>query len=135
MTTKKILILEDDLRTVGKLITSFSELEERLINDSNTDIAVTVLNNYRQVTEYLNSSIDPDFDAILLDRDCKLGGSFHALDFNKFVANRIIGISAIPEYNEDLKRVGVSKLILKDHEDLDSFVLKVTNTIEYMLLN
>ena len=130
MNTIRILILEDDLRTLSFLTNRIEQLEE---NSTNFDIAVTVLSEYTQVEEYINNT-KMDFDIILLDRDCKSCGSFHVLDFEKFGADKIISISAIPEWNEDAKKRGVNRVILKDQENIEGFADKVVEEIKKMIL-
>lgn len=74
------------------------------------------------------------FDVILLDRDCKLGGSFHVLDIERFGPEKVIAISSVPEFNEQLKQRGVKKAILKDYQNLDKFaddVVKEISVFEY----
>lgn len=130
MRTVKTLILEDDLKTLSLLLDKLSVLEEQ---DHSIDFAVTVLSEYTQVEEYVNKKTDNDFDIILLDRDCKAGGSFHVLDFDKFNANKIISISSVPDYNEEAKKHGVSKIVYKDYEDLENFSSGVIGEIKSML--
>lgn len=131
MKTLKTLILEDDLKTLAALMNSLHQLEERLINQ-NQDLAVTVFSNYTQVEDYLNKTNDV-FDVILLDRDCKKGGSFHVLDLDKFGVDKIIGISSIPDYNVELKEKGVTRIVDKNYNDLETFALKVTNLVEEII--
>lgn len=130
MKTVRTLILEDDLKTLSVLLDKLSALEEQ---DRSIDFAVTVLSEYTQVEEYVNKKTDNDFDVILLDRDCKAGGSFHVLDFDKFNANKIISISSVPDYNEQAKKHGVSKIVHKDYERLEDFSNKVIEEIKSML--
>lgn len=129
MYTFRVLILEDDLQTVSLLVDRIRRLEEKL---KNIDIAVTVLSEYTQVEEYINKT-QMDFDAILLDRDCKSCGSFHVLDFEKFGTEKIISISAIPEWNEEARQRGVNKIILKDLDHLEDFADKAAEAIEKMI--
>lgn len=128
----RILILEDDLETLATLLKHFTLLEKRIQNEGR-DIAVTVLSEYWQVEEHINPSTTEKFDVILLDRDCKAGGSFHALDLNKYKDSEIIGISSIPEYNDQLKKQGITKIVWKDHQNLDDFAIKVSSLIEKIL--
>lgn len=130
MKTVRTLILEDDLKTLSLLLDKLSVLEEQ---DRSIDFAVTVLSEYTQVEEYANKKTDNDFDIILLDRDCKAGGSFHVLDFDKFNANKIISISSVPDYNEQAKKHGVSKIVYKDYEDLEKFSSGVIEEIKSIL--
>lgn len=126
----RILILEDDLLVLSNLLGKLSELEDKLSKDKQIELSVLVLSEYKQVEKYINQDEHPEFDLVLLDRDCKLGGSFHTLDIQKFGAEKIVGISAIPEYNDALKKFGVTKLIQKDLQSLDVFALKVASFIE-----
>jgi hypothetical protein len=66
----KLLILEDDLETLSRLLEQMQSLEQKL----NQRIAVTVMGEYWQVQDYLNTNPKEQFDLILLDRDCKAGG-------------------------------------------------------------
>ena len=129
MHTLRILILEDDLRAVSFLTNRIGQLEEE---SKDFDIAVTVLSEYTQVEEYINNT-KMDFDIILLDRDCKSCGSFHALDFEKFGVEKIISISAISEWNEEAKKRGVTKVILKDHDHIEDFADQVVEEIKKII--
>lgn len=131
MKTVRILILEDDLETLSVLLSKFNSLEKKLSWGSN-DIAVTVLSEYTQVEEYINNTKMP-FDIILLDRDCKAGGSFHTLNFDKFDVDKIISISSVPEYNENAKLKGVTRIVYKDYKDLENFANKVIDEIQEIL--
>lgn len=130
MKTIRILILEDDLKTLAILFDKLSVMEDK---SDLYDFAVTILSEYHQVEEYINKKTDKDFDIILLDRDCKAGGSFHILDFSRFSSNKIISISSIPEYNEQARNKGVKRIIWKDYENLDDFSNKVMKEIESLL--
>ncbi len=119
MKTTRVLILEDDLETLSVIMKSLFCLEEELVNK--TDFAVTVFSEYTQVEDYLNKIELPDFDIILLDRDCKLCGSFHILDFNKFGKDKIISISSTPQWNKDAEAAGIKRIIPKDYSNLKDF--------------
>ena len=127
--TKSILILEDDLAVLSKLLKSLSVLE----GEQPYSLSVIVITNYRQVEELINKNSDFYFDIILLDRDCKLGGSFHVFDIEKFGADKVVSISSVPEYNEDAKKRGVKKVILKDLSKPDEFVEAVVKEVEERL--
>jgi hypothetical protein len=129
MKTYRILILEDDLETLACLLKELYLLEERL----GQKVAVTIFSEYWQVEDYLNTSPKEKFEIILLDRDCKAGGSFHVLDFEKFKEAQIIGISSIPKYNQDLLEKGITKIVHKDYQNLKTFSLKVTTLIEELI--
>ena len=126
MKTIRILILEDDLETLSVLLNRLHDLEEKI---APVMIAVAILSEYTQVEDYINRTNKIIFDVILLDRDCKAGGSFHVLDIKKFGIDKIIGISSIPPYNEQLRQAGVKSLIHKDFVNLDLFADKVINEI------
>ena len=127
----RILILEDDLETLTKLFENLTRLE----NDISKQISITVYSEYRQVEEHLNTGTKERFDFILLDRDCKLGGSFHVLDLNKFSSSIIIGISSVPKYNQELREKGVKLIVDKDYKQLDKFAGEVIQTIKQNLIN
>ena len=118
---KNILILEDDLETLSIIF--------RVLFESKIDFAPVVFSTYEQVEKILNPSY-LKFDLILLDRDCAMGGSFHALDFEKFGVDKIIGISSVPPYNEELLKIGVKVVIDKEYHDLNKFASELKTQIE-----
>lgn len=127
--SKTILILEDNLQVLSKLLDKLFVLEQ----DQPYDFSVMVLTNHLQVEEYLNSNPKAQFDIILLDRDCKLNNSFHILDIERFGAKKVIAISSVPEYNQEAKHRGVKRVVLKDFQALDAFVDKVVKEVERMV--
>ena len=127
---KTILILEDDLRTLSKIMDGLFELEQ----NQPFSFSVIVLTNYQQVEDYVNNNPKAQFDIILLDRDCKLCGSFHVLNIERFGADKVIAISSVPEYNEEAKKRGVKRVVLKDYQDLDQFAKKVVKEVEQMVI-
>jgi hypothetical protein len=127
----KTLILEDDLETLVFLLKKLSNFEKK--EDYMFSFSVTILSEYTQVEEYVNKKEDKDFDLILLDRDCKAFGSFHVLDFEKFNVDKIISISSVPEYNEEARQKGVTRVVYKDFEKLDEFSDEVVEEIEGMI--
>ena len=109
MKTIRILILEDDLETLSLLLKKLHLLEEDMADsDSLKDFSIVTLSEYTQVEEFINKSSKIDFDVILLDRDCKAGGSFHVLDIERFGADKIISISSVPDYNEEAMSRGIT---------------------------
>lgn len=74
--TVRILLLEDDLKTVAALTQYLAGLEQEM-NDQGMDMSLVVLSEYSMVEDYINQDKRHEFDVILLDRDCKMGGSFH----------------------------------------------------------
>lgn len=127
--TKTILILEDDLKTLSKILSRLAKLEE----DQPFYFSLVVLTDYIQVENYVNDNPKAKFDIILLDRDCKLAGSFHVLNLEKFGPEKVISISSVPEYNEQIKKRGLTKVILKDYQYLDDFADQVVNEIGKMV--
>ena len=126
---KTILILEDNLKILSRLLDKLFDLE----NNQPYQLSVMILTNSDQVKEYINSNSDAQFDIILLDRDCKLGGSFHILDIERFGPEKVIAISTVSEYNDDAKLRGVTKVVLKDQMHIDTFVKKVVWEVEKMI--
>ena len=132
MTTIRILILEDDLKTLAVIMDELFRLEESLI-DGQIDFAVTTFSEYNQVQDYLNQIQEPNFDIILLDRDCKLGGSFHVINIKKFGADKFIAISTQPEYNETAIKMGVQRVVRKDYKHLEEFASNLSEEIKTMI--
>lgn len=128
---KNILILEDDLETLSKILDRLAVLEE----DQPFDFSTVILANYLQVEEFINKNANISFDIILLDRDCKFGGSFHTLDLERFGADKVIAISSVPEYNEQAKKRGVKRIIPKDYQYIDDFADKVVKEIADLIRN
>ena len=126
---KTILILEDDLRTLSKLLEKLAKLED----DQPYSFSTIILTDYTMVEEFINKDPMPKIDLVLLDRDCKLGGSFHVLDIERIGAKKIIAISSVPEYNQQAKKRGVKKVVQKDYKILDKFSADVALEIERFL--
>lgn len=126
---KRILILEDNLLVLSKLLANLELLEQ----DQPYSLTLVILTDSQQVEDYINSNPKANFDIVILDRDCKINESFHNLNFERFGAEKVISISSVPEFNEDAKKRGVTKSILKDIRDYDKFAKNVTNIIKKML--
>ena len=126
---KKILILEDNLLVLSKILAKLEILEQ----DQPYSLSLVILTDSQQVEDYVNNNPKAKFDIILLDRDCKLNNSFHVLNIGRFGADKIIAISSVPEYNKELKHRGVKRVILKDLKHIDEFALKVAKEVERML--
>lgn len=124
-----ILVLEDDLRALSVIMEVLARLEEEL----KSNFIVTVYSTYKDVENIVNKVSLQDFDIILLDRDCKLGGSFHILDIEKIDAGKIIAISAVPQYNEEALARGVRRTITKDHDHLEAFAMQLSEHIRGVL--
>ncbi len=136
MKTIRILILEDDLETLSLIIKKLHLLEEKLESEeSPKTFSIITLSEYTQVEEFINKSQKIEFDVILLDRDCKAGGSFHVLDIERFGSEKTISISSVPAYNEEAKSRGVTRSIHKDYQDLENFSDKVIQEIRAVIAN
>lgn len=133
METKRILILEDDIKTLAVLMNGLRGLEEKLVKE-NINLSLMLLSEYTQVEKYLNNSSSNDFDLVLLDRDCKAGGSFHVFNIEQFCPKKIIAISSVPEYNEEAKKRGVIEVVYKDYSNLENFVIQLIPLIKKMIL-
>lgn len=126
---KNILILEDNHKAVSKILEKLAKLEE----EQPFDFSTVILSNFLQVQELINKNPTIDFDIILLDRDCKLGGSFHVLDIERLGPEKVIAISSVPNFNEELRKRGVKRVVLKDNWNLDDFSTAVVKEIEEMI--
>jgi len=127
--SKTILILEDNLKVLSRILDGLFELEQ----DQPFDFSVIALTNYQQVEDYVNNNPKAQFDIILLDRDCKLNNSFHVLNIERFGADKVIAISSVPEYNQEAKQRGVKRVVLKDLRYIDEFAKKVVKEVEHMI--
>lgn len=129
MKTCRVLILEDDLSTLSKLMEALHTLED----ECNVEIATTVLSEYSQVEDYVNRTKSITWDIVLLDRDCKAGGSFHTINLEKIGKDKVIGISSMPAYNQQLRDRGITRVVNKDYGKLDDFVRSVGVLMRAML--
>jgi hypothetical protein len=118
----RIIILEDDLETLSVLMKGLYRLE---LKYQGILISPLVFSEYNQVEKYVNKMADDYIDIILLDRDCKIGGSFHVLDFERFNKEKIISISAIAQWNDEAVLSGASKVFWKDHDNLEDWAEKL----------
>ncbi len=125
----RILILEDNLTVLSKIIDKLSVLEQ----NQEFDFSLVVLTDYDKVNKYINKNPDEKFDIILLDRDCKIKGSFHVLDIEKFGADKVIAISATERFNKQAMERGITKVVEKDMLNLDIFTQKLMKEIVIML--
>lgn len=134
MKTVRILILEDDLETLSVLLSRLSSLEKELEERTPPrDFSVVTLSEYTQVEEYINKNSEFKFDAVLLDRDCRAGGSFHVLNIEAIGADKIISISSMPQYNEEAVKRGVKHVVWKDYQDLADFSDNVIKELREIL--
>lgn len=127
-----ILILEDDIETLSILLKGIHQLNEEIFPKR---IGITVFSEYLSVEKYINNLSPDSYDIILLDRDCNLGGSFHALNIEKFGIEKVISISSTPKWNEEAKERGVSRIVLKVFDNLEPFSQKVVEHIKEIISN
>lgn len=132
MQTYKILILEDDFEAVSKIMAELYNLEGHY---APIDFDVTVLSTYEAVEKLINPQEAGAYDVILLDRDCKMAGSFHILDMEKFGLDKIISISSTPTWNEEAKARGVKRIVPKSFSDLEGFAMQIIEEIKGILGN
>lgn len=128
--TYKILILEDDLEVLSKIMAELYKIEASFMP---IDFDVTVLSTYESVEKLINPQDKDAYDVILLDRDCKLTGSFHILNIEKFGPEKIISISCTPAWNEEAKARGVTRVVPKSFSDLDNFAKNVAKEVKTIL--
>lgn len=117
------------LRGASEILERLSKIEQ----DQPYDFSVITLTNYLQVKHFINDNPAVHVDMILLDRDCKLAGSFHVVDLERFGADRVIAISSVPEYNEQAEARGVSRVVLKDYRNLDAFADRLAEEVEDLI--
>jgi DNA-binding NtrC family response regulator len=117
---KTILILENDPRILTILF--------RVLMNLKLDYMPIVLSTSEQVNKLINPS-NMVFDLILLDRNCSLGRSFHILDIAKFGPDKVIGMSSVSKYNDNLLERGVSRIVTKNYDDLDQFEIDISRAI------
>jgi len=132
MKTYKILILEDDFEAVSKIMAELYNLEGHF---APMDFDVTVLSSSDSVRKLINPQDKDSYDVILLDRDCKMAGSFHALDMEKFGVHKIISISSTPTWNEEARARGVTRIVPKSFSDLEGFAKEIAEEIKNILNN
>lgn len=130
MQTYKILILEDDFEAVSKIMAELYNLEGHF---APYDFDVTVLSSSEQVRKLINPQDKDAYDVILLDRDCKIQGSFHDLDIEKFGPEKIISISSTSTWNEEAEKRGVKRIVPKSFSDLEGFAKNVIEEIRGIL--
>ena len=134
MKLKRLLILEVDLESISVLFNKLAVLENELLkSDNQVEFSTTLLSEYTDVDELVNNLKVNKFDIILLDRDCKIAGSFHVLDIEKFGADKIISISSTPPYNEDAEKRGVIRVVHKDYSNLGVFADSVVEHIKELI--
>lgn len=130
MNTYKILILEDDFEAVSKIMADLYNLEGYF---APYDFDVTVLSTSDSVKKLINPQDKNSYDVILLDRDCKIQGSFHDLDIEKFGPEKIISISSTPTWNEEAQQRGVKIVVSKSFSDLEGFAQNISKEIKKIL--
>ena len=123
---RRILILEDNLFVLSRLLDYLATLEQ----NQPFDLSLVVLTDHEQVENYINTNPRAEFDIILMDRDCKLNGSFHVLDIERLGVEKVIAISSVPKWNDELKTRGVTKVVEKDLLNTDEFAGEVVRVIE-----
>lgn len=126
METKKVLIFEDNLYALSALLKSLGDFEQELMVKYGVDIAVTVFSTIQDNRQLP----DIDFDVIILDRDDKVGESFHDLQWDKVKVGAVIATSTIPEWNHMLARKGATHIVRKDYLDLDAWSKEVVRHVE-----
>jgi hypothetical protein len=126
----KILILEGDFEAVSKIMSKLYALEGSF---PSVDFDVTVLSSSESVVNLINPQSFEGYDVILLDKECKLSGSFHTLDMEKFGVDKIISISSTPAWNEEAKARGVTRIVPKVFNDMDGFARSVMIEIRDIL--
>lgn len=128
----RILILEDDLEAASKILGVLYRIEPHL---APYDFDITLLSTCQSVESLINGHCENDFDIILLDRDCKMNGSFHILDMERFGVEKIISISSKPEWNQLAQARGVGRVVPKSFSGLDDFARDIGELVLELLQN
>lgn len=128
----RLLLLEDDLEAAGKILAALHRIEPHL---APYDLDVTLLSTCQAVEDLVNARAEAAYDVILLDRDCKLDGSFHVLDIERFGADRVISISSNREWNRLAEARGVAQVVPKSFSDLDGFAMAIGQAVLALLTN
>ena len=55
------------------------------------------------------------------------------MDIERFGADKIVSMSSVPQANEDARKRGVKRIVLKDFQYLDEFADKVVGEVEDMV--
>ena len=127
----RLLLLEDDLEVVGKLMLALHRIEPHL---APYDLDVTHLCTSDAVEELVNLHPARIYDIALMDRDCKAARSFHVLNPQRIRDNNIISISSTPMWNQEAQSNGVSHIEPKSFSDLDAFAERVAARVSNILL-
>jgi hypothetical protein len=125
----RVLVLEDDIRSLRFILAALDELGD----EKKADIAVTILSDHIQVREYVNKNPEISYDILLLDRDCFLGGSFHTVDLSRFDKEHAISISSIFENNQQAIKMGVKRVVRKDYDNLADFKDRIKQELARMM--
>lgn len=126
----RVLVLEDDLEAASKILGALFRIEPHL---APYDLDVTLLSTFKAVDDLINDHRQNGFDVILLDRDCKLNGSFHTLDVEFFGPEKIISISSKPEWNQAAQARGIKHVVPKSFSDLDAFARDVADLVRHLV--
>lgn len=97
------------------------------------DLDVTLLSTSDAVLQLVNAHPERQFDAILLDRDCKMNASFHILDLQHFNLKNIISISSTPMWNHEAIAKGIEHAVPKSFGDLSGFAKQAADKVHELL--
>ena len=125
---KHILILEDMPYVIEGLIREIRDLESEL----NEKFEIYTYTTSREVKQIVNQQPAGSYDVIILDRNAP-DGSFHELDIAKFGPGKVISISSIDSFNENMKIQGVEHTAHKRHDQLELFFAQVREAVEEIL--
>lgn len=128
----RLLLLEDDLEVAGKLLIALHRIEPHL---APYGLDVTHLSTSTSVEQLVNTRPEQIYDAVLMDRDCKAGGSFHCVNFSRARPDRIISISSTPAWNHEAKQNGVIHIVPKSFNDLDGFATRAASKVLELLMS
>ena len=117
---KTILILEDNPLVIAQIVFLLQKIE----TEYPVEFIPTSFPTLKETQAFLQKNTQ-QFDIILLDRNDKIGESYHDLPLESLGLDSIISISSVQTRNEEAKKRGISKSILKDYEHLETFLGKL----------
>lgn len=115
--TKTILILEDN----PMMLSGIAYLLQQIGEEHSIRFVPTTFPTVREAYAFLHAHTQ-EFDIVLLDKNDKIGESFHTLDLERLGVGKIISISSVPDSNEDAKKRGITKVAQKFYDEPDRFL-------------
>lgn len=131
----RILILEDDLTFLVSIYSVLLKLE-KAIQETVADFYIAPV-NFSEVSnsEKFIREHAGEFHLILLDRDSADEKDFHVIEITRATVLKVIAISTVEEFNNKLKKRGVTRIIKKDYSDVKSFETSLYKEAEQSIVS